>query len=91
MNPAPALLDVDQVAERLRCSRRRVFELLQDGTLTRGPRFGRCTVVTLESVEAALAAPAAPTEQPAPQPRARRGLAADVDALLEKRRAARRR
>jgi excisionase family DNA binding protein len=85
------LLTVDEAATRLRCSRRRVFELLADGTLQRGPKYGKQTVITAESVAAALAAPPA-SENPAPpaKPRAARGLAADVDALLDARRAARR-
>jgi hypothetical protein len=55
--PAPiaTLPTVDETADLLRCSRRRVFELIAEGTLVRGPRYGRRTVVTLESIEAALA------------------------------------
>ncbi len=49
-----ALLTVMEAATTLRCSRRRVFELLADGTLTRGVKFGRETVVVAESVFAAL-------------------------------------
>lgn len=58
--PTPALalsLTVDEAAALLRCGRRRVFELIADGTLTKAPRYGRHTVVTTESVHAALEAP----------------------------------
>ncbi len=34
-------LSIEQVCERLGCKRRRVFQLLKDGTLERAPRFGR--------------------------------------------------
>ncbi|WNG37880.1 helix-turn-helix domain-containing protein [Archangium violaceum] len=83
------LLDVDEAAARLRCSRRRVFELIADGTLTRGPKYGRRTVITAESVAAAL--------EPEPvlvltankpsKPRAPRSLQADLEALAAKQRA----
>lgn len=53
------LLTVEQVAERLGCSRRRVFQLLADGTLERAPRFGRRVRVFGASVERALAPPPA--------------------------------
>ncbi|MCP3137536.1 hypothetical protein [Pyxidicoccus xibeiensis] len=83
------LLDVEQAASRLRCSRRRVFELLAAGTLVRGPKYGRRTVITAESVNAALV----PTEAlvltttEAPKRRAPRSLVADLDALREQQRA----
>lgn len=76
-----ALLDVDEAAARLHCSRRRVFQLLADGTLVRGPCYGKRTVITLESVEAALAPPAPATGRPAAAPRAPRGLSAQLDDL----------
>lgn len=43
---------VEEAAELLHCGRSRVFELLADGRLQRGPKFGRQTVITRESVEA---------------------------------------
>lgn len=46
----PKLLTVPEVAAMLRCGRSKVFELLQDGTLQRGPCFGRKTVILQESV-----------------------------------------
>lgn len=84
------LLDVDEAAARLRCSRRRVFELLTDGTLVRGPKYGRRTVITTESVEAALVAsePApCPVAEAAPRPRAPRSFKAGLDELAEQQRA----
>lgn len=86
-----ALLDVDEAAARLRCSRRRVFELLADGTLARGPKYGRQTVITADSVEAALApseqAPAAPKRRTRPS----KSFKAELDAMLERRAARRQR
>lgn len=35
------VLSVLQVCERLGCKKRRVFQLLADGTLERAPRYGR--------------------------------------------------
>jgi excisionase family DNA binding protein len=84
-----ALLDVDEAAARLRCSRRRVFELLAAGTLARGPKYGRRTVITAESVEAALVASelaTCPVAEAAPKRRAPRSLKADLEALAEKQR-----
>jgi predicted ArsR family transcriptional regulator len=52
------LVTVAEAATRMRCHPRQVFRLLRRGVLTRGPKYGRRTVVTLESLEAALAAPA---------------------------------
>ncbi len=85
-----ALLAIDEAAAHLRCSRRRVFELLADGTLTRGPKYGKRTVVTAESVEAALQPTV--TEPQAPQRRTRssKSFKAELDAMLERRRSARR-
>jgi len=85
------LLDVDEAATRLRCSRRRVFELLADGTLARGPKYGRRTVITAESVAAALVAsePApCPAAEAAPKRRAPRSFRADLDTLAAQQRAA---
>ncbi|WP_375765672.1 helix-turn-helix domain-containing protein [Archangium gephyra] len=86
-----ALLDVDEAATRLRCSRRRVFELLADGTLARGPKYGRRTVITAESVADALVASESapcPAAEAAPKRRAPRSLKAGLDALAEQQRAA---
>lgn len=57
----PRLFTVDEAATALHCSRRRVFELLGNGTLARGMRYGSKTVVTFESVLAACNA-----EEPTP-------------------------
>lgn len=63
---------VEQVAQRLGCKRRRVFQLLKDGTLERAPRYGREIRIYSASVDRALA--------PAPQaqPRKRRERRADT-------------
>ncbi|MCY1077406.1 hypothetical protein [Archangium lansingense] len=85
-----SLLDVDESAARLRCSRRRVFELLADGTLTRGPKYGRRTVITAESVEAALVASESapcPVSEAAPKRRAPRSFKAELDELTQRQRA----
>jgi excisionase family DNA binding protein len=84
---APKLLTVDEAAETLRCSRRRVFELLASGKLARGPCYGRKTVVLAESVFAACEAeyhpaPAAPRRRPA-----RKTFADAVDAVVARARA----
>lgn len=47
-------LSVEAVCERLGCSRRRVFQLLADGTLERAPRFGRSLRIFGASVDRAL-------------------------------------
>ena len=52
----PKLLTLPEVEALLHCKRRRIFDLLKDGTLIRGPRFGRHTVIRAESVYAALEA-----------------------------------
>ena len=44
------VLSVEQVAEILGCKRRRVFQLLADGTLEKAPRFGRSIRVFADSV-----------------------------------------
>lgn len=46
---------VEQVCEVLGCSRRRVFQLLADGTLERAPRFGKALRIFRASVDRALA------------------------------------
>lgn len=48
-------LSVEETAERLGCSRRRVFELLADGVLDRAPRYGRQIRIYEASVDRALA------------------------------------
>ena len=50
----PRILTVQDAASTLLCSRRRVFELLADGTLERGPKYGKKTTVVAESVFDAL-------------------------------------
>lgn len=49
------VLSVEQAAEILGCKRRRVFQLLADGTLERAPRFGRSLRIYRASVDRALA------------------------------------
>ena len=48
------VLSVLQVCELLGCKRRRVFQLLADGTLERAPRYGREIRIYKASVERAL-------------------------------------
>lgn len=86
-----ALLTVKEAAVTLRCSPRRVFELLADGTLTRGVKFGRETVVVAESVFAALEAeyhPPAPPRVRTPKPA--QSFTARMDAFAADRKARRR-
>lgn len=47
-------LSVEQVGERLGCSRRRVFQLIADGTLEKAPRYGRSIRILAASVDRAL-------------------------------------
>jgi excisionase family DNA binding protein len=85
-----ALLTVDEAAAELRCKRRRVFELLADNTLVRGPKYGRQTVITAESVAAALAAECHTRQleqKPTAKRRAPKAFKADLDALAERQRA----
>jgi len=49
------VLSVEAVGEILGCKRRRVFQLLANGTLERAPRFGRSLRIYRASVERALA------------------------------------
>lgn len=80
---AHLLLTIEEAAQALRCSRSRVFELLADGTLARGVRYGRRVVITAESVQAALEAP--PPEAPRHRRRTRASktdLAAQFAAVL---------
>jgi excisionase family DNA binding protein len=74
----PILLTVEEAAETLKCSRSRIFELLADGTLVRGRKHGRKTVIIAESVFAACEADYHP---PASKPR--RSSRADRDAELD--------
>lgn len=57
------VVSVEAVCEILGCKRRRVFQLLADGTLERAPKFGRSLRIYRASVDRALSPPA---------PRARR-------------------
>lgn len=50
-------MSIEAVCERLGCKRRRVFQLLADGTLERAPRFGRSLRIYAASVDRALAPP----------------------------------
>lgn len=72
-----AVLSVEAVAEILGCKRRRVFELLADGTLERAPRFGRALRVFAASVDRAL------TPTPAKRRAARRSGATLAPAPAE--------
>lgn len=49
-----ALVSIEIVMAALGCSRSRVYELLADGTLDRGPKFGRRTLITAASVRSAI-------------------------------------
>src|SRR3954465_711339 len=61
------VVTVSEAARALRCGRTRVFELLAEGRLVRGQKFGRETVVTIASIEALQAA-----QTPGAPPRRRR-------------------
>jgi excisionase family DNA binding protein len=83
------LLTVEEAADILRCKRTKVFQLIAEGVLVRGPRFGRKTVVHAEGVYAALEAPSAPEPSP-PKKRVRTSRskhAADIAAVLAELRA----
>lgn len=67
------VLSVEAVAEKLGCSRRRVFQLLAEGVLDRAPRFGRRLRIYAASVDRALT-PKAPRAR-----RRQRGPAWSVD------------
>lgn len=54
---ASLVMSVDETARVLGCSRRHVFNLLNDGTLERAPRYGRSLRVYSESVRQALTRP----------------------------------
>lgn len=47
-------ITIERACELLHCRRSRVFELLADGLLVRGPRYGRTTTIVTETVLAAL-------------------------------------
>lgn len=51
------VLSVEEVASRLGCSRRRVFQLLANGTLERAPRYGKQIRIYEDTVIAAQARP----------------------------------
>jgi excisionase family DNA binding protein len=48
------VMSVEEVADALGCKRRKVFELLADGTLERAPRYGREIRIYTETVRKAL-------------------------------------
>jgi excisionase family DNA binding protein len=54
LQPGAVAMTVEQAAERLGCSRRRVFELLAAGKLKRAAKLGRRAMVTVASVDRAL-------------------------------------
>jgi excisionase family DNA binding protein len=82
---SPSLLTVAEAAATLRCKRTKVFELLANGTLVRGAKYGRQTVILAESVFAALEKAYDP---PAPRRRqSRRAVSESLDAMLAKARA----
>jgi excisionase family DNA binding protein len=97
------VLTIKEVAETMKISRSRVWELIADGTLVRGKSYGRKAVVIAESVFYALEAtyhpkaPAPPVKTPRERPSAKRApppaQAFDVEAeraSFEARRAAKR-
>lgn len=63
------VLSIEQVCETLGCKRRRVFQLLADGTLERAPRYGKSLRIYEESVRRALQPkPVKRRKQRAPSP-----------------------
>lgn len=66
------VVTIEQAGEILGCSRRRVFQLLADGTLERAPRFGRQLRIYRASVDRALA-------PPVKRPRHRRAAGWSID------------
>jgi excisionase family DNA binding protein len=50
----PESVPLVEAARVLGCSKRRVEQLLKEGSLRAGPRFGKRAMVTVESIEAAL-------------------------------------
>lgn len=55
------VVSVDEACQMLGCKRRRLFQLLADGTIERAPRYGREIRIYRDSVERALARPAKST------------------------------
>jgi hypothetical protein len=90
MAEPPQLMTAAEAMATLRCGKTRLFELLADGTIQRGARYGRHLVILAESVYAACEAEYHPPEAPKRR-RGRRGAAAAADAFLAKFRAERRR
>jgi hypothetical protein len=87
MTTAPQLLTIPEAAATLRCSPRRVWELLAQGKLVRGPCYGRRTVVLAESVFSACEAEFHPPPKPKRHRPARRTLADAVDDVVARARA----
>jgi excisionase family DNA binding protein len=83
----PALLTVAEAAETLRCKRTRVFELIADGTLVRGAKYGRKTVVLAESVFAALEKTYDPPAKKRTRFRTNRSFEAALDEVVARQRA----
>lgn len=80
----PVLLTIDEAAAVLRCGRRKVFALLAQGVLTRGPCYGAKTVVLAESVyDACNATPMPAPEKPRRVRKSQRRATfeAEIDAL----------
>lgn len=51
------LVTIERACELLHCRRTRLFELIAEGRLARGPRFGKKTTLTRESVLRCIEAP----------------------------------
>jgi excisionase family DNA binding protein len=49
------VLSIEQVCDLMGCKRRKVFQLLADGTIERAPRYGRSLRIYADSVNRALA------------------------------------
>lgn len=77
-----SLLTIQESAARLHCSPRRVYELLASGLLARGPRYGKRTVVTEESVVAALVPVEVPLKRKRKRP-SKKSVVEDIDQWLE--------
>lgn len=87
MNADGPVVTVDRAAELMHCSRRRVFELLELGTLRRAKSYGRQTLVVTESVYEALQVD--PVAVVPLRPRGRRATAEFIAARFEAGRAER--
>lgn len=74
------VLSIAQVCETLGCKRRRVFQLLADGTLDRAPRYGRDLRIYRASVERALMP--TPAKRRAPRRPSAAGFSVDAFADL---------